>query len=171
MNFLTSLFSFPYALHKLINNDRREMLATSSSSNCARCGNSAKNRCGACKSIFYCSTNCQREDWKRHKAKCKAIQLDQEKADSHSFHKREFDRIRLKYRLDLPDKAEQIAELLTQQQMMKDDDGRGGGVSAKTFAETFGMTIEESVVFLEWIKVGVKFKEDTLDVAKKAGIT
>ena len=34
----------------------------------------------------------------------------------------------------------------------------------------FGMSTPEAVVFLEWIKVGVKFKEDTLDVAKKSGV-
>lgn len=44
-----------------------------------------------------------------------------------------------------------------------------GGVSAPSFAKMFGMSTEEAVVFLEWIKVGVKFKEETLDTAKQAG--
>jgi len=44
------------------------------------------------------------------------------------------------------------------------------GVSAPDFAKMFGMRTEEAVVFLEWIKVGVKFKEETLDTAKKAGL-
>ena len=27
-------------------------------------------RCTACKHVFYCSVNCQRDDWPRHKAEC-----------------------------------------------------------------------------------------------------
>ena len=45
------------------------------------------------------------------------------------------------------------------------------GVSAPEFARKFGMSVEEAVVFLEWIKVGIKFKEETLDNAKKAGLS
>ena len=44
------------------------------------------------------------------------------------------------------------------------------GVSAPEFARKFGMSTEEAVVFLEWIKVGVKFKEETLVNAKKSGL-
>jgi len=30
--------------------------------------------CGACKSVFYCSAQCQKADWKaRHKPLCKAF--------------------------------------------------------------------------------------------------
>lgn len=47
----------------------------------------------------------------------------------------------------------------------------GEGVSAPAFANMFGMSTAEAVVFLEWIKVGVKFKEETLDAAKKSGFT
>ena len=47
--------------------------------------------------------------------------------------------------------------------------GNQGGISAPSFAKMFGMSTEEAVVFLEWIKVGVKFKEETLDTAKQAG--
>ena len=102
------------------------------------------------------------KDWKRHKKACKAIKADQERADSHSLHKAEFDRIRLKYGLDK--KADEISELLTMR-------GNEGGVSVNDFAERFGTTPEEAMVFLEWIKVGVKFKEETLDVAKKSGFS
>lgn len=49
--------------------------------------------------------------------------------------------------------------------------GNEGGVSVNDFAERFGTTPEEAMVFLEWIKVGVKFKEETLDVAKKSGFS
>jgi len=36
-------------------------------------------------------------------------------------------------------------------------------VSATEFATTFGMQIPEAVIFLEWIMIGVKFKQDVLD--------
>lgn len=51
-------------------------------------------------------------DWKAHKARCKVIAADIAQADSHTIHKREFDRIRIQYGLDKPDQAEKIAELL-----------------------------------------------------------
>ena len=63
--------------------------------------------------------------------------------DQYTLHKKEFDRIIAAYKLDAPDKAEAIAEMLTNQE---------GGVSAPAFAEKFGMKVEEAVVFLEWIK-------------------
>ena len=43
------------------------------------------------------------------------------------------------------------------------------GVSPAEFAEKFGMKMEEAVVFLEWIKVGIKFKEESIDAAEKSG--
>lgn len=103
-------------------------------------------------------------DWKSHKAKCKVIAADIAQADSHELHKNEFDRIRTKYGLSSPQQAEKIANLLA-------NTGANEGVSAPAFAEMFGMTTTEAVVFLEWIKVGVKFKEETLDTAKKAGLS
>ncbi|KAL7441999.1 hypothetical protein ACHAXM_008203 [Skeletonema potamos] len=75
---------------------------------------------------------------------------------------KEFDRIRTKYGLSTPQNAEKIANLLA-------DTGANEGVSAPKFAEMFGMSTTEAVVFLEWIKVGIKFKEETLDTAKRAG--
>ena len=41
---------------------------------CARCGGSGKPKllvCSGCKSISYCSADCQKEDWKNHKPTCK----------------------------------------------------------------------------------------------------
>eukprot|EP00804_Cyclotella_cryptica_P020732 CCRYP_003505-RA/>CCRYP_003505-RA protein AED:0.26 eAED:0.26 QI:135/0.8/0.66/1/1/1/6/451/832 len=99
-----------------------------------------------------------------HKKLCKAIAADQAQAESHTIHKREFDRIRVKYGLDNAEKAGQIAELLA-------NTDANEGVSAPEFAKMFGMSTEEAVVFLEWIKVGIKFKEETLDTAKKAGFS
>jgi hypothetical protein len=92
-----------------------------------------------------------------------AIAADIAQADSHELHKKEFDRIRTTYGLDNPQKAEQIANLLA-------NTDANEGVSAPKFANMFGMSTEEAVVFLEWIKVGINFKEKILDNAKKAGI-
>ena len=99
-------------------------------------------------------------DWKSHKAKCKTIAADIAQADSHEIHKK--DRIRTQYGLTTPENAEKIANMLA-------DTGANEGVSAPKFAEMFGMSTTEAVVFLEWIKVGIKFKEETLDTAKAAG--
>ncbi|KAJ7017731.1 hypothetical protein C8F04DRAFT_425405 [Mycena alexandri] len=35
------------------------------------CSKPAANRCSACKMVSYCSTECQRGDWKTHKIQCK----------------------------------------------------------------------------------------------------
>jgi len=131
---------------------------------CAVCNEPAPKRCVQCKSIWYCSREHQVSHWKGHKKQCKMIAADQAQADSHEIHKREFDRIRKKYGLDNPAQAEKIADLLA-------NTNANEGVSAPKFATLFGMTVEEAVVFLEWIKVGIKFKEETLDTAKKAGLT
>ncbi|KAJ7088280.1 hypothetical protein C8R44DRAFT_819377 [Mycena epipterygia] len=36
------------------------------------CGKPAANRCSACKTVSYCSQECQRRNWKTHKVQCKA---------------------------------------------------------------------------------------------------
>ncbi|KAF1362388.1 hypothetical protein EJ07DRAFT_174795 [Lizonia empirigonia] len=38
----------------------------------AQCKNSAGNACGGCQLVQYCSKECQKADWKRHKAICKS---------------------------------------------------------------------------------------------------
>lgn len=85
-------------------------------------------------------------DWKGHKKQCKIIAADQAQAESHEIHKREFDRIRTKYNLDNSVTAGRIADLLA-------NTDANEGVSAPEFAKQFGMSTEEAVVFLEWIKV------------------
>jgi hypothetical protein len=30
-----------------------------------------KNKCGSCKSVYYCSTECQKKNWEKHKLICK----------------------------------------------------------------------------------------------------
>ena len=34
--------------------------------------------CGRCKSVFYCSKDCQKKDWKSHKAVCSSVALEHE---------------------------------------------------------------------------------------------
>ena len=36
-------------------------------------------RCLGCKSIHYCCAECQKSDWKDHKAQCKSISAKREK--------------------------------------------------------------------------------------------
>ena len=39
---------------------------------CANCnGTQASNRCGGCKSVYYCNIKCQKAHWKQHKVLCK----------------------------------------------------------------------------------------------------
>ena len=39
---------------------------------CAKCGKSHSTMiCSACRNVVYCSQDCQREDWKRHKKDCR----------------------------------------------------------------------------------------------------
>ena len=126
---------------------------------CALCGKEATKRCSRCKKTWYCTAEHQKQDWKLHK---RTVCNDQYQADQYSLHKGEFDRIIKKYGLDTEAKSTEIAEFLT----TADNENK---VSAASFSEKFGCTPEEAVVFLEWIKVGVKFKEEAIDVAKKSG--
>jgi MYND finger len=124
---------------------------------CAVCGIVATKTCSRCKDAVYCCADHQRQDWKNHKTTCQDVY----QADQLTLHKREFDRIVKAYQLDSDVVSTAIAEYMT-----------GGGAASVTpavFAEKFGTKPEEAVVFLEWIKVGLQFKEETIDVAKKAG--
>ena len=148
---------------------------TAEGNKCAVCNEPALKRCQRCRSSWYCRREHQVSDWQTHKDSCKIIAADIARADSHVIHKREFDRIRKQYGLDKPDKAGSIAEMLANNNNTAEaaagnveevEEEGGGGVSAPEFAKMFGMTTTEAVVFLEWIKVGVKFKEEVLDGAK-----
>eukprot|EP00980_Cylindrotheca_fusiformis_P008276 scaffold1736_cov127-Cylindrotheca_fusiformis.AAC.90 len=127
---------------------------------CPVCGKEATKCCSRCKSVYYCSVDHQKQHWKTHKrTSCDSTF----QADQYTLHKREFDRIISYYKLNSEEKSEEIAQFLTS----KDSEDK---VSAPAFAEKFGTTVEEAVVFLEWIKVGVQFKESSIDTAKKAGL-
>ena len=94
------------------------------------------------------------------------IMEEDEKMKQQIMHKREFDRIRLKYNLDNPSNAERIANMLSSSSSSSSSNNSTATVSATEFATTFGMQIPEAVIFLEWIMIGVKFKEDVLDKNK-----
>ena len=37
---------------------------------CEKCEGNANKRCSGCRLVFYCSTACQKQDWKFHKVTC-----------------------------------------------------------------------------------------------------
>ena len=41
------------------------------------CGNSGSKRCSQCKSVWYCSADCQKRDWREHKKNCKLMMVEQ----------------------------------------------------------------------------------------------
>ena len=124
---------------------------------CAVCGQPATKKCARCKVTFYCSPEHQKQDWKRHK---RTTCNDAFQADQHTLHKQEFDRIVAKYNLNSEETSEAISNYLTTHQQ----------VTPQEFARQFNIdNPEEAMVFLEWIQVGVKFKETTIDIARKAG--
>mmetsp|Transcript_4478 Transcript_4478/g.8260 ORF Transcript_4478/g.8260 Transcript_4478/m.8260 type:complete len:145 (+) Transcript_4478:138-572(+) len=130
--------------------------SSSTKKTCQACGKDASKKCSRCSTVWYCSPECQRQDWKSHKPVCNSeYQMQQ-----YELHKKAFDAITEKYNLKTEEKSTEIAELLT---------SGTDNVTAKEFAERFGMDVQEAVVFLEWVKVGVKFKEQSIDAAKKAG--
>ena len=42
---------------------------------CTTCGISTKKRCGKCGRAWYCSIDCQKEDWKEHKRNCNPFNI------------------------------------------------------------------------------------------------
>lgn len=106
--------------------------------------------------MWYCGPECQKKDWKTHKPLCNS----EYQAHQWELHKKAFDAIIDKYNLKTEEKSTEIAELLT---------NGVDTVTAPAFAERFGMDVEEAVVFLEWVQVGVRFKEQSAEVANKSG--
>lgn len=118
----------------------------------------APKRCARCKSASYCSVEHQKEHWSTHKATCvKKVEAPggEVELDSTTLHKMEFDRIVAKYKLDSDKKSGAIADFLT-------NTDEGEHITAEAFAAKFSMTIEDAVIFLGWIKVGVDFKKETM---------
>jgi len=122
---------------------------------CEVCQKPAKKTCSRCKKVgvrgcvvYYCSSECQKKHWKVHKLICnETYQFGQ-----WEMHKKSFERIVEKYGLKTEKKSEEISELLS---------GGAEGVSSAEFAAKFDMDINEAVIFLEWIKIGVNFKMST----------
>lgn len=155
------------------NDNNNNTATTTTHHKCPVCNGPADNRCSRCKSMFYCSKEHQRQHWKTHKREqCD----DAYRADQYTLHKAEFDRIVQKYGLNSEEKSSQIADFLTTTGTTNagndsaDDGNLNRQVSAAEFADKFGTTPEEAVVFLEWIKVGVNFKQQAMDVANKSGL-
>jgi len=123
---------------------------------CQVCGKESIKKCSRCNLAWYCSPDCQRKHWKEHKPVCNS----EYQSHQYEIHKKAFDTIIEKYNLKTEKKSTEIAELLT---------NGTDAVNAGEFAEKFGMDVQEAVVFLEWIKVGVDFKVQAIDTAKKSG--
>lgn len=124
--------------------------------------------CSRCKSTRYCNAECQRGHWKTHKKRCKELAnalkpgqdapapklgIDFDEHNATDKHKMVFDAIVKKYKLNSDEKAGDIADLLT----------AGKPVNPKHFATKYGMEEGEALAFLEWIQVGITFKEETFD--------
>lgn len=46
---------------------------------CGVCGKESQQSCSQCKSVYYCSRECQGEDWKTHKSKCRPYIIQKHK--------------------------------------------------------------------------------------------
>ena len=46
---------------------------------CAVCSKDSTSRCGSCKKIWYCSRECQSQNWKHHKLNCDKLKMIQAK--------------------------------------------------------------------------------------------
>lgn len=60
--------------------DRCELMEKTEKENIAKglcvCGKVTKSRCGICKTMKYCSKDCQRIHWPDHKGRCSAVNVD-----------------------------------------------------------------------------------------------
>ncbi len=69
------------ALRQIIYDENVFIVFEPKENKCLKCGKMKKDlvppsklrTCASCESVKYCSTKCQREDWKEHKPKCKII--------------------------------------------------------------------------------------------------
>ena len=70
-------------------------------------------------------------------------------------HHKQFETIAAKYGLKTEEKAGEIADFLVSHP--------AGKVSAKAFAEQFGMSEDEAILFLSFVDKGLRFKEGVVD--------
>ena len=73
-----------FLLYVLLSNKKSECYFFSMQKNsCGRCGASgACKRCGSCKVQYYCSVECQRSHWVKHKKQCKQLALSLKRESS-----------------------------------------------------------------------------------------
>lgn len=57
-------------LYEAYNTDLIEQFERKEEHQCSACGKTAIQRCSRCKNKWYCSRNCQVEDWDNHKINC-----------------------------------------------------------------------------------------------------
>eukprot|EP01084_Bolivina_argentea_P076522 138696_1 len=51
----------------------RSIYTASQPNICCICNKQTSNKCGGCKYAYYCSANCQKKGWKKHKNQCKEL--------------------------------------------------------------------------------------------------
>jgi hypothetical protein len=51
-------------------------MASHVTSKCSVCDGPAAEKCGGCRTNYYCSKKCQHDDWSKHKGVCKDIRLE-----------------------------------------------------------------------------------------------
>eukprot|EP00056_Hartaetosiga_gracilis_P014536 m.240806 g.240806 ORF g.240806 m.240806 type:complete len:159 (+) comp16096_c0_seq1:80-556(+) len=119
-------------------------------------------RCGRCKVVFYCCKDHQVKHWKTHKEECRLFCMVPEKPDGNfsedmvKAHHREFRRIVQQYGLDKGNKADLLADFLT--------DATGNAhILPKELATKFSIPQEEASTLLAWVDVALRFKEENLD--------
>eukprot|EP01147_Barroeca_monosierra_P009682 gene9683-1893_t len=130
-----------------------------------KCTKESTKRCARCKVVFYCSRDCQRNHWARHKHDCHLFtavpeKLDpKEQEDMVKAHHREFRRIVHKYGLDKGEKADLLADFLT-------NSAENSSISPQLLAERFNISREDASTLLAWVEIAVRFKEANLDKPK-----
>merc|ERR1712238_314672 len=101
---------------------------------CEVCHKTATLTCSRCKKVgggvWYCSRECQKQNWKAHKARC----TEDYQVGQWELHKKAFDRIIEKYKLNTEQKSTEISELLS---------GGADSVTSAHFASKFGMDVQE----------------------------
>lgn len=133
--------------------------------------------CGSCKKVNYCSAQCQKSHWKKHKPTCKGtigvvknpeedsgvfmkVSLGgQEVAVEPGKLKKMFEDIVKKHGFDKGSRADEIADFLTGDEVQT--------VTPSEFATRFNIPVEDAGTFLAWINIGVSFKEQALDPHSK----